>query len=165
MKIFNKDYEVVLVYGSNIYFNQYGEWLFQVRGNRNTDHIVLGKNSDVLHMLEGFSCKHIIVISHNHPNNCIISMIDFIMLIDSENTKLIVAVTNSGKISYIVKDNFNIVRREIVNKYLDYNGDDKNDLYLIGMLNRCKEYGVFFHRRHSMNDRRNLVLDLKIDIF
>ena len=91
-------------------------------------------------MLEGFSCEHIIVIPHNHPNNRIISMTDFEMLIDSENTKLIAAVTNSGKISYIVKDNFNldkfnIVRREIVDKYIDYNGDDENDLYLIDMLN------------------------------
>ena len=102
-------------------------------------------------MLEDFSYEHIIVISHNHPNNCIISMIDFRMLIDSENIKLIVAVTNSGKISYIVKDNFNvdkfnIVRREIVEKYKEYNGNDKNDLYLIDMLNKREEYGVYFYR-------------------
>ena len=147
----NEDCEVALVYDLNTYYNQYGEWLFQVRGNSSTDHIVLSNNSDVLHMLEDFSCEHIVVISHNHPNNRIISMIDFRMLIDSENTKLIVAVTNSGKISYIVKDNynvdkFNIVRRSVVDKYKDYNGMDKNDLYLIDMLNRCEEYGVYFYK-------------------
>ena len=147
----NEDCEVALVYDLNTYYNQYGEWLFQVRGNSNTDHIVLSNNSDVLHMLEDFSCEHIVVISHNHPNNRIISMMDFRMLIDSENTKLIVAVTNSGKISYIVKDNynvdkFNIVRAEVVDKYKDYNGADKNDLYLIDMLNRCEKYGVYFYK-------------------
>lgn len=69
-------------------------------------------------MLEDFSCEHIMVISYNHPNNRIISMTDFRMFIDSENTKLIAAVTNSSKISYIVKDNFNLDKANIVRRKL-----------------------------------------------
>ena len=150
----NENVEYALVYDLNMYCNQNGEWLFQVRGENDTAQVALGKNSDVMHLLSDQIEEHIIIISHNHNNNRIISLVDLMTLVSDANIKLIVAITNSGKISYILKKDFDLfrfnqIKKEIVQELKDvnFNGyDDRYDNYLYRLLNKSSEYGVEFYK-------------------
>ena len=144
----NIDREVAFVYDLNGFMNQDGEWLLKTTGETNTDKIILSKNSDIAHLLN-YETKSVVIISHNHPKNRIISLLDLSTLCGEPNIHLIVAVTNAGNISYIVKDNFDRnkyleISKEIIDSYNNVPVD--NDVFLVDLLNNCEKFGVRFVR-------------------
>lgn len=98
-KINNKSNEVAIVYklGENEFdFSRVG--------------IAYGKEHDVdplsstnAYHLVKTSKECVIVCLHNHPSDSIISLMDIMFLILYENIKMVVVVTNSGNINYMVK--------------------------------------------------------------
>ena len=144
----NIDREVALVYDLNGFKNQNGEWLLKATGETNTDKIILNKNSDIAHLLN-YETKSVVIISHNHPKNRIISLLDLSTLCSEPNIYIIVAVTNAGNISYIVKDNFDRnkyleISKEIISSYNNVPVD--NDVFLVDLLNNCERFGIKFFR-------------------
>lgn len=138
--------EIALVYDLNGFINQKGEWLLKTSGRSENDFIDLAQDTDINHIITD-EADRAIVISHNHPNNRIISLLDLRTFAIFNNIRIIVAVTNSGKISYILKDNFNF------NKYIDLSkqiinnkNDITNDELLIELLNNSSSYGMIFFK-------------------
>ena len=64
--------------------------------------VVINKNSKAGYLLYK-SKECILVCLHNHPSGSILSLYDINVLITNQNLKMITAVTNRGKISYLVK--------------------------------------------------------------
>ena len=144
----NIDREVALVYDLNGFKNQDGEWLLKTTGETDTDKIILNRNSDIAHLLN-YETKSVVIISHNHPKNRLISMLDMSTLCGEPNIYIIVAITNAGNISYIVKDGFDRnkyleVSKDIIKSYNNIPVD--NDIFLVDLLNNCEKFGVKFFR-------------------
>ena len=68
-----KDREVALVYDKNGAKNQDNQWLFKVEGKSDSLILDLASNTDVFHLLQPYT-DAIIIVSHNHPNNCDFSL-------------------------------------------------------------------------------------------
>lgn len=143
----NIDREVALAYDLNGYKNYKEEWLFKTVGESDTDQLDLAASTDINHLLN-VKMKSAVVISHNHPKNRIISILDFKTFCNEPNMFILVAITNSGHISYIVKDEFDYkeylnVSKEIL---LTYKVKTSDDVFLVDLLNNCERFGIKFFK-------------------
>ena len=101
------------------------------------------------HILNG-TADCVVVILHNHPSLSKLSLSDVQFLLQYRTMKMIVAVTNLGAVSYLVKsDNYDRTRAiSLFNDAYKMDADAKNlkekqeaaDYF----LNRCQEAGLVF---------------------
>ena len=96
----NKSNEVAFVY-------KLGEKEFDLANvgiSKGTEHEVEPFSSTTAFHLLKTSKECVLVCLHNHPSGSIISLSDIMFLLLYDNVKMIIAVTNLGSISYVVKN-------------------------------------------------------------
>ena len=115
------------------------------------EHSVEPMEKTLAYHLIGTSASCVVVIIHNHPSISKISLQDVSMMLSYASIKMIIAVTNLGSISYIVrKDDFNRKKAlELFYKSTDSylkagNNLKKRQEATDYFLKRCESVGIIY---------------------